>query len=238
LPLAKLVVRASNSSSDVVARHELEGELKHMPQQRVLLGFSNAPDHALEEMAGAVINNLFGNPLFPTPPVTKVALQAALTAFTAAIAAQMQGGTAATAAKNARRDDLIALLRQLAAYVQQITSTDLAGMLSSGFEAVSTNRAQKPLDTPSILSIDNGISGQLLPKITTSANARAYEGRFALAAPGQPQGPWQSAGLYSNTRDVALNGLTPGQIYAFQVRAIGGSTGYSDWSDTVTHMSM
>ena len=91
---------------------------------------------------------------------------------------------------------------------------------------------------PAILSIDNGMSGQLLPKIAPIANARAYEGRFALAAPGQPQGPWQNAGLFTNTRDLAINGLTPGQIYVFQVRAIGGSTGYSDWSDPVSHMSM
>lgn len=37
---------------------------------------------------------------------------------------------------------------------------------------------------------------------------------------------------------MPLNGLTPGTQYQVQVRAIGGSTGYSDWSDSVSHMSM
>ena len=37
---------------------------------------------------------------------------------------------------------------------------------------------------------------------------------------------------------MPVNGLTPGTNYTFQVRAIGGSTGYSDWSDPVSHMSM
>ena len=32
-----------------------------------------------------------------------------------------------------------------------------------------------------------------------------------------------------------LRGL---ENYTFQVRAIGGSSGYSDWSDPVSHMSM
>lgn len=34
---------------------------------------------------------------------------------------------------------------------------------------------------------------------------------------------------------MAINGLTPGENYQFQVRAIGGSTGYSD---PVSHMSL
>ena len=42
----------------------------------------------------------------------------------------------------------------------------------------------------------------------------------------------------TNSRSMPLNGLTPGTQYQVQVRAIGGSTGYSDWSDTVSHMSM
>src|SRR5438445_9511133 len=87
-------------------------------QLRVLLGFANAPDHQLEELASSVITNMTGNAAFPTPPVTMAALQVLLTAFTNAIAAQQQGGTAATAAKNQARQDLIDALRQLAAYVQ------------------------------------------------------------------------------------------------------------------------
>ena len=36
----------------------------------------------------------------------------------------------------------------------------------------------------------------------------------------------------------AINGLTAGTNYSIEVRAIGGSTGYSDWSDPVSHMSL
>ncbi len=214
---------------------------KKMPQLRVLLGFTNAPDHALEETAGAVIEGLYDNPNFPdppTPPITKVQLQAGLASFTAAIAAQAQGGPAATAHKNNMRAALIALLRKLAGYVQENCDNDLAKLLSSGFEAVSTNRAQSPLEAPTITDIINGNSGQLIVSVTPVKNAKTYEGRYALAPAGAMQGPWQSAGLFTNSRAMVVDELTPGQNYVFQFRAVGGSTGYSDWSDPVGHMSM
>ena len=37
---------------------------------------------------------------------------------------------------------------------------------------------------------------------------------------------------------MVVNGLTPGVVYTFQVRAVGGSTGYSEWSDPVSHMAI
>ena len=45
---------------------------------RVLLGFANAPDHELEETAGHVLASLYGNPVFPNPPVSTLDLQAGL----------------------------------------------------------------------------------------------------------------------------------------------------------------
>ncbi|MBI3416580.1 MAG: fibronectin type III domain-containing protein [Verrucomicrobia bacterium] len=207
-------------------------------QLRVLLGFTNAPDHQIEEIAGAVINGLTGNAAYPNPPVSMADLQDALTAFTTAIAAQAQGGPAATANKNNKRDALVALLRQLAGYVQENCNNNLAQLLSSGFEAVSTNRARAPLAVPAILSVDNGNTGQLLIKVRPSANAKCYEVRCAAIGAGGAPGPWQSGGLFTNSRSMPLNGLIPGTSYSVQVRAVGGSTGYSDWSDTVSHMSL
>jgi hypothetical protein len=47
-----------------------------------------------------------------------------------------------------------------------------------------------------------------------------------------------SAGLYTDSRAIAINGFGAGQTNKLGVRAIGGSTGYSDWSDSGEHMSM
>ena len=61
--------------------------------------------------------------------------------------------------------------------------------------------------------------------------------RAVLETSGAPGG-WQSGGSFTNSRSMPLNGLTPGATYTIQARAIGGSTGYSDWSDPVSHMCM
>ena len=72
---------------------------KRMPQLRVLLGFASAADHSLEETAQAVIEKLYGTAAYPTPPVVEADLQAALTAFSTAIAAAALGGPEDTADK-------------------------------------------------------------------------------------------------------------------------------------------
>ena len=211
---------------------------KKMPNLRVLLGFTNAPDHSLEETAQAVLDKLYGNAAYPAPPVLSADLQAALSAFSHAIAAAQQGGPADTADKNNKRDALISLLRQLAGYVQANHGNDLAKLLSSGFDAVSTSRTPAPLIAPTIRDILNGNSGQLILRVGAIANSHAYEVRHAAIAPGGVPGAWQSAGIFTNSRSMPVNGLTPGTNYSFQVRSIGGGSSYSDWSDTVQHMSL
>ena len=213
---------------------------------RVLFGFASAPDHELEETAGHVLTSLYGNEIYPNPPIGVTDLQAALKNFTDAIAAQAQGGTAATAAKNQAAQTLIGLLRQLALYVQTTIQSNpaygLAELLSSGFDAASTSRAQVPLDTPSIVGIDNSGTGQLTLRVTPVANSRLYEAQSQTmpnAATGAGAlGEWVSAGMYQSTRGMAVTGLVPGQTYNFRVRAIGGSTGHSEWSNPVGHMSL
>jgi hypothetical protein len=37
-------------------------------------------------------------------------------------------------------------------------------------------------------------------------------------------------GIFTQARRMEIDGLTPGTTYTVQVRAIGGSTGSSDWS--------
>ncbi len=157
---------------------------------RVLLGFASAPDHELEETAGHILTSLYGNAVYSSPPVTQANLQAALTAF--------------TDAKNQAAQTLIGLLRQLALYVQTtIQSNDaygLAELLSSGFDAASTSRAQVPFDTPSIILIDNSGTGQLTLRVTPVANSRLYEAQSQTmpnATTGAGAlGEWVSAGMY------------------------------------------
>ena len=142
------------------------------------------------------------------------------------------------AAKNNARTALVDTLRILAAYVQTNCNNDLATLLSSGFEAVSSNHAQYPLTQAVIATVANGNSGQLLVTLKPVPGARHYEGRLAIVGAGGLLGPFISVGLVSDSRSIPLNNLTPGTIYSAQFRAVGGSTGYGDWSDPVSHMSL
>ena len=207
-------------------------------QLRVRRGFRNSNDQQIIATAGAVITGLTNNQAFPTPPIEVAKVQEQLDQLVAAIADLPHGGAAATAHKNNKRDALVATLRKLTHYVEDASNNDPAVLLSSGFTAVSVSRTQSALPTPSITAIDNGNSSQLLVRVGAVRYARCYELRSAaIAADGAP-GPWQPNAIFTNSRSMQVNGLNPGTKYAFQVRAVGGSAGFSDWSNPVTRMSM
>jgi hypothetical protein len=200
---------------------------------RVNLGFAGYPDSSLDEFTKNIIASLTGNASFPTPPITLADLGAQETAFANALAAAAQGGTQLTAVKNAARATLVTALRKVAAYVQSIASQDVAMLLSSGFLVNSTSKTQTPLDTPNIVQIDNGMSTQLIVRLQGVDNARAYEVQVKNGT-----GGWVPAGVFTQARGIVVGSLTPGNTYSVQARGVGGSTGYSDWSDPVSHMAM
>jgi len=206
------------------------------PHIRIADGLRTQSAERLITTAGAIINGLTGNPSFPAPPVDMKTLQAAVDDLNAALAAQPQGGPSATAEKNNKKEALIALLRRLRHYVDENCGNDLSVLLSSGFQAAVTTRTRLPLANPSILNLGLGNSTELVLKVTPIAHAKCFEVRMAVVGAGNTPGPWQTAGLFTNSRSMTIDGLTPGTTYMFQVRAVGGSTRYSDWSNPVSRM--
>src|SRR6059036_2202494 len=74
------------------------------PQIKPVLGFKTQSDRQIATTASAVIKEMTGNPAFPNPTVDLKAVQAAVDELNAALAAQVQGGTAATAVKKNKRE--------------------------------------------------------------------------------------------------------------------------------------
>ena len=208
-----------------------------MPQRiRVADRFKTQSAEQLVTMAGAVLTGLTNNPAYPAPTVDLKAVQAAADGLNAALAARAHGGPAATAEKNNKQEALIVLLRKLKHYVEDNCGDDLAILLSSGFQSAATTRNRSPLANPSILGVDLGNSTELVVKVTPIARAKCYEVRMAGVGAGNVPGSWQSAGLFTAARSMTIAGLVPGTTYVFQVRAVGGSSGYSDWSNPVSRM--
>ena len=206
------------------------------PHLRVVVGFNKLSDHGVEELAGAVLARMTGNKAFPTAPVDLAALQAAIADLTTAIAAAAQGGPQATKDKNKKRQTLIGQLRKLALYVEGNCNDDLATLGSSGFQAVSKTRTQSALPKAVIALVDSINSMQLLVKVKPMRNAKSFEALYSLVGANGTPGTPQLAGGFTSSRSITLTGLTPGSTYTVQVRAVGGTTGYSDWSDPVSHM--
>jgi hypothetical protein len=200
---------------------------------KISLGFAKLSDTELDNFAQAVIDSMTGNATYPSPPVTMAAMQTAKDDFTSKIAAAQTGGPPDTAAKQNSRQALEGMLRQLASYVQIMCANDLALLLGSGFQAQNVNNAQVPLSQPVGLRLKHGSSGQLIARVDPVKNTSMYEGRIK-----GDDGVW-SAGVYTgDSQHIIFNGLTPGKTYTVQVRALGGSTGQSDWSDPSSHMVM
>jgi hypothetical protein len=199
---------------------------------RVSLAFASYSDQELNAFAIVIAVCMKNNAAFPTPPISWEALSALQVAFQNAYITAKTGGPKETALKNEARDTLIEALRRLAAYVQMNCGNVLSTLLSSGFDPVMTNRTQSPLLQPTVLGLENFATTQILLRMEPVANAKAYQVQIKA-----PTGDWTDGGIYSQARRIVLFGLTPGSIYSVRVRAIGGSTGYSDWTPSISLMS-
>ena len=142
-------------------------------------------------------------------------MQAAADDLNAALAAMAHGGMAATAEKNNKQEVLIALLRKLKHYVEDNCKNDLAVLLSSGFQAASSNRNRSPLANPAILSVDFGNSAELVLKVTPIARAKCYEVRSAAAGVNGVPGPGKQPDCSPTRESMTISGLVPGTDLCF-----------------------
>jgi hypothetical protein len=204
-----------------------------MSNYRVSLRFRRLSNAPLVVFVIHVLECMTGNPAFSNPPVSLAEVAARLAEFQAAMTAATGGGIMLTAARNAAREALLSALYQLASYVRGNALHDGTLLLSSGFEVASKNRAQSQLEQPAVRAIQNVMSGMLLVRVGPLRTARGYQVQIRIG-----DGPWQDAGIFPQARRIELTNLTPGTVYGIRVRAIGGSTGYSDWSMPTAHMSL
>jgi hypothetical protein len=124
-------------------------------------------------------------------------------------------------------------LRKEASYVQTIASHNLDVLLTSGFYANSTNRAQASLDAPTITEIGNLAATKLLVRLSPVLNAKSYN----MQTTTDNGVTWVDAGIFTQARRIVLGNLIPGTTYGIRARAIGGNTGSSAWSNPVSLMA-
>jgi len=204
-------------------------------QAHVSLAFAKLPANELPDFTTGVVTGLTNNAtVFANPPVKPTDLGAGNQTLLAANAKAVNGGTDDTNARDAAFNAVVGMLRQLAAYVEDMAKGDASVIAMSGFKVVQRGPSpRQPLAKTVIEAILNEVSGQLLLRLNPQSNAFGYEGRMSTDG-GKT---YQPIGTFPQARRVVVPNLTPGTTYTFIFRALGGSTGAGDWSDPVSHMA-
>jgi hypothetical protein len=198
------------------------------------ISFLNSDSDAkLTTSTGNILTSMTGNASYPTPAPTLAEIMAANAAFITAIGDAINGGTALTAIKNEKRAALVALVRQLASYVQVTCNEDMAVLLSSGFPVQKSSRTPiGVLQPPSKLSVTLGArTGELSVVASSVTGAAIYNWRITAAT-----NPEQVVQTDQTTASrTVFDNLTPGVLYNIECNVVG-SAGPSNWTSPVSQM--
>jgi hypothetical protein len=165
-------------------------------------------------LANAVDAALNGNTNFPTPTPGLPTLQGSITTYTASLAKAEYGSRDDRAQKNADKDNLLSILRQLCDYVNSVAQGDITILAGCGYR-LSKDPQPRVLGTP-VLKVENGVSGQLIASSPAAEAAVAYKHQYTANPAALP---WLE--ILSTKSKCKIDGLTPGQEYSVRMLAIG-----------------
>jgi hypothetical protein len=179
-------------------------------------------------LANTVYAAIFGNPNFSAPSPALTTLQGAITAYTASLAKAEYGSRDDRAQKNADKQNLLSILRDLCDYVNSVALGDVTILAGCGYR-ISKDPQPSVLGTP-VLKVENGVSGQLIASSPAAAGAVAYKHQYTAdaAAPS-----WSE--ILSTKAKCKINDLTPGTQYSVRIVAIGTNDQVT-FSSVVTKM--
>jgi len=200
------------------------------------ISFLNTDNDAqLITRTGGILSAMNDNPSYPVPSPALAGITTALEDFTAAVSAAVDGGKALNAVKRAKRAALVALLRQLASYVQVTANGNLAVLMSSGFPAQKTQRQPiGVLPPPANVTLTFGArSGELRGTASPVAGAAIYNWQLSTAA--APSVVLQT--MQTTASNAVFPGLTPGVTYNAMVNVVG-SAGPSGWAGPASQIAV
>ena len=170
---------------------------------------------------------------FPNLPVPPATIKTLTTVLADAQAATITGGSPTFAARDNAFAALTAALDSNADNVETVVKDNMEMLLATGYLPVSTNRTSSPLDDTSILGLFNNGTTQVLLRLQPVVNAKVYQVQTSVDG-GKT---WSEAGLPTKAQRIVIPNLVPGTTYLVRARAIGGSTGGSNWTAPGSIMS-
>jgi Fibronectin type III domain len=188
--------------------------------------FRQFNDPKLFMFSNVIIQRLKNDPQFTSFQPQLEALTTACAAFTVILADPQ----ARRMAKDARRDDLLAVLNLLAPVVEVFAKGDVAIEEASGFDTRKNTISKiTSVDAPTNFSVLNTErSGEVRLSWKTADGALNYTAEYRL----KDQTVWQS-GNFTTKRELLLSGFEPGTYLEFRVRTLGRGELKSDWTPVV-----
>ena len=207
---------------------------------KVKLDLQSKTDEQIRDFAAAHKSAILNNPVFPQPSPPEAEFDPILQAFSEKLAAVAAAETLLQTLRLERDSMRKSLETSLAArggYVEKAAGGEEAGIVSAGFQIQSPRTSTTALAAPDRLSATMGDhSGEIDLTCHAVLRARAYiiemREHSDLSAPGL----WRQAKISARS-SASITGLTPGQRYAFRIRALGPNDLESPWSAEVSCMA-
>ena len=176
-----------------------------------------------------VSEQLYGNPLYPTPDIPEAEAIAAVDALEAAMQAAKEGGAAAVSAMHDAAERADNIYRNLARYVERIAVGNETSILSSGFH-ISKQPVIKP--KPELVALDGEHSCDV--KLVGKAKDRgaAYRWQMSKVSDDGTDGVWVDIGT-STRATFQVSGLEIMKRYKFRY-AVVTPVGTSDYCEPVS----
>lgn len=176
-------------------------------------------DKGLVIKARFIFDRMTDNTYFPTPDPTLETLKAATDEFETALEKTEDGTHEDTVIKNQKRANMEGILRNLAAYVQNISQGDQAIILSSGNDASRPPTPPGPLDPPIGLTAAMGSQkGSVILSCNPIKHIRMYLFEYRLV---NTSGDSIWTQLLNTKHKIQIDNLVSLQQYEFRAAGAG-----------------
>lgn len=193
--------------------------------------FEYKPDHLV--IFGGNISTNLDLVTFPNLTVKPTDIKTLVDDLGAKQGAMITGGPVEREARDKAFDALCAALDADADEVEKVVQQNLQMLLATGYLPASTNHTSSPLDDTAINGLFNNGTTQVLLRLQPVVNAGAYQ--VQISTDGGKT--WLEAVISKKAIRIVIANLVPGTTYLVRARAIGGSTGASNWTAPGSIMS-
>ncbi len=203
-----------------------------MSNTKATIDFSGYPAADLAPAAQNIVDSLFGNAFFPTPPFVQGTLQNKVTEFLVKLADKASRATADIIAFNIFRHELEVMLAELGSYVNNVAAGRLEVVQASGFPYYDTAHPANyaaPAAPTSVVLRHGDVPGSIVARYRPPRANSINEVQVCTGDP-NVEANWAHGGLFSGGK-ATLSGLAIGTTIWIRIRTVGLKGVMGNWSD-------